>query len=97
MVSEFRMAHTITHKPDQARFQTVIDGHLCVLDYQLQETVMIITHTEVPSVLAGQGIAAALTQTALDTARRRHWRVSPECSYAAVYIQRHPQYQDLLA
>ena len=81
MVSEFRMTHTITHKPDQARFQTV----------------MIITHTEVPSVLAGQGIAAALTQAALDTARARHWRVSPECSYAAAYIQRHPQYQDLLA
>ena len=90
------MTHTIIHKPEQARFQTTVDGHLCVLDYQLHEAVMIITHTEVPALLAGQGIAAALTQAALTTARARHWLVSPECSYAAAYLQRHPEYQDLL-
>jgi Predicted acetyltransferase len=57
---------------------------------------MTITHTGVPSAVGGKGIAAALTQVALDTARVNGWRVVPTCSYAAVYIKRHPAYADLL-
>jgi hypothetical protein len=69
---------------------------LCVLDYHLNDAVMTITHTGVPTAVGGQGIAAALTKVALETARQNKWRVVPTCSYAAVYIKRHPEYADLL-
>ncbi|WP_144631132.1 GNAT family N-acetyltransferase [Bordetella genomosp. 13] len=87
----------ITHNAPANRFESTVDGHLCVLDYQLGNGTMAITHTGVPSAVGGRGIAADLTRTALDTARREGWRVQPLCSYAAVYIRRHPEYADLVA
>lgn len=87
----------IIHNAPASRFEATADGHLCVLDYQLDNDVMTITHTGVPPAVGGRGIAADLTRVALDTARQRHWRVRPLCSYAAVYVRRHPEYADLVA
>lgn len=89
------MKHHIEHESDKKRFSTTVQDHLCVLDYELTNSVMTITHTRVPPAVGGKGIAADLTQTALDTARQNQWRVVPQCSYAAVYIKRHPEYADL--
>jgi predicted GNAT family acetyltransferase len=57
---------------------------------------MTITHTGVPPEVGGRGIASALVQAALDVARAEGWKVVPACSYAAVWMQRHPDYLDLL-
>ena len=86
----------ITHDESHGRFHATVDGHLCVLDYQLRDNTMIIQHTGVPSVIGGRGIAAELTRHALDSARQRGWRVLPLCSYAVAYIARYPEYQDLV-
>ena len=89
------MTLPIDHETDKCRFSTTVDSHLCVLEYELTGKVMTITHTRVPQAVGGKGIAADLTRTALDTARQQQWRVIPQCSYAAVYIKRHPEYAEL--
>lgn len=91
------MARAIEHNEDQQRFEWREDGNLSVLDYTLHGNVMTITHTGVPEAVGGRGIAADLTQHALDTARGYGWKVRPVCSYAAAYIKRHPVYQELIA
>lgn len=91
------MSQDIQHEDNNHRFTTTVEGHLCVLDYEKKDTVMTITHTGVPNEVGGKGIAAALTKVALDTARQNGWRVVPRCSYASVYIDRHPEYADLTA
>ena len=88
---------SVTQDIPRSRFTATVDGVLCVLDYQLQGSVMTITHTGVPSQVGGRGIAAELTRVALDTARAQGWKVRPQCSYAEVYMRRHPEYNDLLA
>ena len=87
----------IEHLPQHARFQTVVDGELCVLDYRLAAPLMTITHTEVPPAVEGRGIAAELTEAALAYARSSGFKVRPACAYARAYIQRHPETRDLLA
>lgn len=91
------MSRSIEHNPGQLRFQWTEDGILSVLDYQLHDGVMIITHTGVPEAVGGRGIAADMTKAALEKAREEGWTVRPLCSYAAAYIRRNKQYQDLLA
>jgi predicted GNAT family acetyltransferase len=88
---------TVVRNDAAHRFEALVDGLLCVLDYRLDGKVLTITHTGVPDVVGGRGIAGTLTKTALDTARREGWRVVPDCSYSVAYIERHPQYQDLVS
>lgn len=91
------MSFAIQHDRGARRFETRVDGVIGELDYSLTGAVMTITHTGVPPAVGGRGIAAALVQAAFATARAEGWKVVPACSYAVVWIQRHPEYQDLRA
>lgn len=87
----------IRHDPGAGRFEMHVEGQRCELDYVLRHQVMTITHTGVPAAVAGRGLAAELTRTALETARAEGWKVVPACSYVAAWMRRHPEYGDLLA
>lgn len=91
------MSFTIKHNASAHRFETSVDNHECVLDYSLDGNVMTITHTGVPSEVGGKGIASALVEAALTTARSEGWAVVPACSYAAAWMDRHEQFNDLRA
>lgn len=95
------MPFAIQHDRAAHRFETRVDGAKCELDYTLAAgltaTVMTITHTGVPPEVGGRGIASALVQAAFDAARNEGWKVVPACSYAAVWIGRHPEYRALCA
>ncbi len=90
------MTRAVHHDEAHHRFEWTEEGHLCVLDYALNNGVAAFTHTGVPPPVEGRGIAADLVRTGLDTARQRGWRVDPVCSYVAAFMRRHPEYQDLL-
>ncbi|WP_266160071.1 GNAT family N-acetyltransferase [Dyella silvatica] len=90
------MSIEISHNPGEHRFEVVVDGVSCILDYTLSDNVMTITHTVVPPAVGGRGIASELVRTAMDTARAAQWKVIPACSYSAVWVQRHSDYADLL-
>lgn len=89
-------ALAVQHQVAAQRFLVAVEGHDCVIDYRRNGAVLTITHTGVPSAIGGRGIAAALTRALLDWAQREQLRVIPQCSYAAVFIQRHPEYAQLL-
>ena len=87
---------TIEHNVSGTCFELRLEGHRCVLDYTLNNKVMTITYTGVPSELGGRGLAADITKFALDYAQSQGWRVVPQCSYVAAYIKKHPHYAPLL-
>lgn len=86
----------VHHDPDTRRVHARVEGHEAELRYSLRDGRMVIDHTGVPDAIGGRGIAGILVKAALDLARARGWRVVPACSYAAAYIQRHPEYADLI-
>jgi len=90
-------AYEIRRNAAANRFETVVEGQNCVLEYGLDGGVLAIDHVFVPEAVGGRGIAAALTKAALDTARAEGWRIVANCPYAAAYIARHPAYADLLS
>lgn len=88
-------AHSIRHDDAARRFSVVVEGHEGYLDYTHDDGVIAITHTVVPSPIGGRGLAGALVQAALEYAREAGLKVIPRCSYAARYIDTHPEYADL--
>lgn len=89
------MTLDIRHDAERRRFETTVEGQVCELDYRLANAVMTIVHTGVPAPVEGRGVAAQLTRFALETARSNGWQVVPACEYAAAYMQRHPEFDDL--
>jgi predicted GNAT family acetyltransferase len=91
------MTIAVYHNEARQRFETTVDGLLCVADYQLRSKVMGMTHTGVPPAVGGRGIAAELVRVALAWAEEQGYAVEPSCSYVEVYMRRHPETQKLLA
>lgn len=87
----------IHHDRAGQRLYLELDGHQAEVTYRLGEACMVIEHTRVPEAIGGRGLAGRLVQAAFDQARTEGWRVVPACSYAQVWVERHPHYADLLA
>jgi len=87
---------SLLHLPVQQRF-TLSTTPESVLDYELQPGRVVFTHTVVPGHYQGQGLAARLVEAGLAWARDQQLKVVPACSYVQVYIERHPEWQGLLA
>lgn len=88
---------SLTDNPEAERFEALYGGELLgYITYQIVDGVMRLPHTYVTPEARGQNIAALLTEAALQTARAQRLRVVPICWYVDRYIQRHPQYRDLL-
>jgi predicted GNAT family acetyltransferase len=90
------MPQSVHHQPQANRFVIDADGQQAVLDYQLQGQRMVITHTDVPALLRGRGLAEALTRAALAHAQDQGLKVTPACSYAASFLERHAEYAALV-
>jgi predicted GNAT family acetyltransferase len=73
------------------------DELLGFIRYHLRDGVITMIHTEVDPAHGGHGYAARLAQGALDDARERGLAVMPSCPYVASYIEKHPEYADLVA
>lgn len=88
----------IQHNAAAHRYETLVDGHRSVCDYELAgDGRMVFIHTVVPAELRGRGIAEKLVRAALAEARAGGRKVVPQCSYVAKFIEWHQEYQDLVA
>ncbi len=86
----------IQHDTQACRFQVEIEGHTAVLEYHMDGDTIVFTHTGVPEAIGGRGIGSQLVRAGLAYARRQGYAVRPLCWFVAQYVQRHPEYQNLL-
>ena len=83
----------ITHLPEDNLFKTVVDGYTAYVTYIIRDGKLDIRHTIVPPEIGGRGIAAQLVKATYDYALKHHLQPIATCSYAVVWLQRHPEYQ----
>ena len=87
----------VRHNVARQRFEAQAgESAPAFLSYRVENERVILKHTFVPDALRGQGIAADLVRVALEEARQRHWKIVPRCSYVAGFIERHPEFCDLV-
>lgn len=81
----------------EQEFELEVEGHRAVAAYQREGQVITFTHTVVPPEIEGRGVGSRLIRGALDAARDAGLIVVPQCRFVAAFIERHPEYRDLLA
>ena len=90
------MEYTVNHYPEKHRFEVVEDGLTAYVEYRLRGDALDIIHTIVPKNLEGRGIAATLVETAYKYAKEQGLRPLATCSYAVVWLKRHPEFSSLI-
>jgi len=91
------MSRGIRDNTERHRFELDADGHVAFSNYKRADGVLTILHTEVPQALERRGIGSALIRGVLDIARSQGLKVVTICPFAKAYIERHPEYADLVA
>jgi predicted GNAT family acetyltransferase len=78
------------------RFELDRDGQVAYLEYTLAGNVLALLNTEVPPTLRGLGLSSSLAHGALEWAREHKMKVDVVCPSVAGYLEKHPEYSDLL-
>lgn len=66
-------------------------------DYAIQGDTRVILHVEADPALRGSGAAGRFMQALAEYARAQGLRLAPRCSYAVLWLKRHPEYDDVVA
>ncbi|MEV6814591.1 GNAT family N-acetyltransferase [Micromonospora sp. NPDC051296] len=87
----------VEDNPAKHRFEILVDNALAgFTTYLPRGEVLVFTHTEVDSAFQNMGVGSALTRDTLDQVRAQGGRVVPQCPFMAAFIERHPEYADLV-
>lgn len=90
--------YQLIHDAARNRYEFHLNGGIAYVEYEpAGEGIYRLTHTIVPSAFEGQGIGRELVESTLEALRERDVRIIPQCSFIVRYIQRHPEWESLLA
>jgi predicted GNAT family acetyltransferase len=87
----------VVDNAEKSQYELDVGGQMAVLGYNRKGGTIFLTHTEVPAELEGQGIGSKIVKHVLDQARADGVKVAPWCPFVRAYIDRHPEYQELVA
>lgn len=88
--------HSVYHNIAENRFEVDLGDYKAILIYMISADLLILLHTEVPPAFEGKGIAAKMAAATLAFAKKEGYKVRSYCSYTTNYIERHPEYHELL-
>jgi predicted GNAT family acetyltransferase len=92
------METTVRDDPEAGRYE-ILDGErvLGVAAYERRGDTVVFTHTEIDPDAGQSGLGSALVRAALDDVRTRGGSVVALCPFVRGWIERHPDYADLVA
>lgn len=90
--------YQLIHNAAQNRYEFRLDGGIAYVEYEpAGNGIYRLTHTIVPPEFEGQGIGRELVESTLEALREQGVRIIPQCTFIVRYIQRHPEWESLLA
>jgi len=91
------MGQDIRDNRSRNRFEMDAGNDVAIVNYRLSPGVIMLTHTEVPEELEGQGLGSTIVRGVLQIVRTRGLKVVPACGFVSAFIRKNPEFQDLLA
>jgi len=87
----------IVDVPERERYELFFDGALAgVATYRRSPGRITFIHTEIVDDYEGHGLGGRLAAHVLDEARAHGETVRPLCPFIAAFIEKHPDYADLV-
>jgi hypothetical protein len=80
-----------------SRFEIATGDQITFATYRLDKNTLYIDYVFAPEELRGSGVAGKLMEEIAQHARKENLKIVPICGYAAMWLKRHKEHQDLLA
>jgi predicted GNAT family acetyltransferase len=78
------------------RYEMDEQGQTSWADYEVRDGRLFVMHVESPPALRGTGAAGRLMAAMSADIRRRDFKVTPICGYAAAWLRRSHEFRDLV-
>jgi uncharacterized protein len=89
--------NVVRDNQERHRYEIEVDGDLAgFIQYNLRAGRLILVHTEIDDAFAGRGVGGALVRGTLDDIRVRGIKIVPICTFVESFVERHPEYDDLV-
>ena len=92
------MATEVRRNDEGGRYEITVDGDLAgFTQFHPDGDVLVFPHTQIDERYSGQGLAKILIGQALDDVRARGLTIVPTCEFVRGYLDKNPQYRNLVA
>jgi predicted GNAT family acetyltransferase len=87
----------VRHNAEEHRYEAHVGPALAGWsEYHEQPGLVTVLHTEVDPEYEGKGLGSQLVRGMLEDIRSRGLRVLPVCPFVGSYLQRHPEFAELV-
>ncbi|MEO0818138.1 MAG: GNAT family N-acetyltransferase [Pseudomonadota bacterium] len=88
----------LTLSDEGGRLTADLDGETLFIRYGwARDGVMRVDHVEVPRALGGRGLGTDLVGALVEKARAKGFKLIPVCGFARLQLEKHADWQDVLA
>ena len=87
----------VSDNPAMSRFEMTSGNAIAFVEYRRDGDRIVLTRTEVPDALSGQGVGSKLVAGVLDRIRSQGGTVVAQCEFVSAFIRRHPGYHGVEA
>lgn len=91
------MTETVSRQTGPDRFEIAVDGEVAgFAEFTDRGDRRIFPHTEIAPEFGGRGLGGAVVRAALEATRDEGLSVVPLCPFVGKYIERHPEFAELV-
>ena len=87
----------LVNNTSENRYEMEVEGQKAYVDYRTHPEVIELTYTYVPASCRGKQAGSKLVESVLEHVRAQRLKVIPRCGFVAQWIQRHPEWEGIVA
>lgn len=87
----------LTYNGSQSRYEMPVEGGTAFARVRRKGDVLFIDYVETPRAQRGSGLGSKFMTALMGKVCEENLKVVPICSFAASWLNRHPEYSDLKA
>lgn len=91
------MTEAVVNNPVMRRYELAIGDAIAAAYYRDEGGTLVLTHTDVPFELSGQGLGTRLAEGIFADLKRKGRKAIVKSPFLSRFAVRHPEYRDLIA
>lgn len=90
------MDFDIKENKENRRYEAKIKDVIAFVEYEKEDGITFLLHTEVPETLGGQGVGSKMIRQVLLKIKAENSKVKIQCPFIQEYVDKHPEWRGIV-